>query len=223
MGGGIANLERPQNWGGVNYTPPVPVDPQAVQAALLARLKSLQAAGNPLQFVEVAAFPDRPKNYRLTHRVGAALLIYRGANYGPQLNSRYIVQDRTYEFEAAVLIRDLGWAYGGPDSGGTPGAYQIIEAIRAGLTGFRAPGCGKAYPERENYRDMDEDGVWLYTISFRVPTMATEEVAPPAYPTLTQATAKVSVAVDDTGAPQPSADSVEAVAGGGAAPKSPTN
>lgn len=218
MGAGILNLENPANWAGVTHSPALPIDIASIQANLISYLQSLQVAGNPLQQIEIAPFPDRPRGYRMTHRVGAVLLMYRGSSYGDEkLNARYVVQERKLEFEATVLMRDLGWAYGGAPSGTSPGAYAIVEALRAALTGYRVPGCGKAYISRDGYQDHDDDGVWIYSLRFVVPSMSVENAQAPNLANLTQGKFNVSV----NGAP--SADQTEAVASGGSSPTNPSN
>ena len=98
----------------------------------------------------------------MTHRVGAALVMYKGAQYGELLDTAAIIQERKLEFEIAVMMRDLGWAVGGDASGPSPGAYSIIEAIRAALTGFPdsrlpqdVPGARKIYKARQAGRRLD--------------------------------------------------------------------
>ena len=63
------------SWIGQNFSPPTPLDIATIEGAIVARLRSV------LNAVEVVHFPDDPKNYRLTHRTGAALVVYRGATY----------------------------------------------------------------------------------------------------------------------------------------------
>ena len=55
------------------------------------------------------------------------------------------------EFDVTVLVRDLGWSVGGPPGATSPGAYAILEAIRAALTGYRVPGARKIYMVREKF------------------------------------------------------------------------
>src|SRR5260370_19104640 len=111
----------------------------------------------------------------MTHRVGAALVIYKGAQYGDLLDMAAVIQERKLEFEVAVMMRDLGWAVGGDASGPSPGAYAIIESVRAALTGFQISGCRKMYPVRDKFLKRDKQGgVWTYASIFTVTTMAVE-------------------------------------------------
>jgi Gp37 protein len=162
-----AVLDAP--WTGASYSPPTAIDIATVEAAIVAQLQATVAG------IEIAHYPDRPESYRMTHRVGAALVMYKGAQYGAQLDTAAIIQERRLEFEVTVMMRDLGWSYGGAGDGPSPGAYAILEAIRTALTGFRVPGCRKIYALRERFIERDKQGgVWIYAIAFGLSTVAVE-------------------------------------------------
>ena len=119
----------------------------------------------------------------MTHRVGAALVMYKGAEYSGLLDTAAIIQERKLEFEISMMMRDLGWAVGGDASGPSPGAYAIIESIRTALTGFLIPGCRKIYPVREKFLKRDKQGgVWTYSSSFALSTVAVEASQPDDFP-----------------------------------------
>jgi Gp37 protein len=104
---------------------------------------------------------------------------YQGAEYGPRLDSAAIVQERKLEFEITLVMRDLGWSVGGEPGGTSPGAYAMIEAVRAALTGFIVPGCRKMFPVKERFVERDrQGGVWTYAIAFALTTVAIEAPAP---------------------------------------------
>ncbi len=157
------------SWSGLEYRPPTALDIATIEAAMLDELRSKLAG------VEVARFPDRPDAYRLTHRVGAALVIYRGASYGEQLDTEIVAQERKLEFEVMVMVRDLGWNTGGASGGAGPGAYEILEAVRVALTGFTVAGARKMHPVKERFVERDKQGgVWIYGITFALRTIAVE-------------------------------------------------
>jgi hypothetical protein len=133
--------------------------------------------------VEVAHFPDEPQAYRLTHRIGAALVRYQGADYGPLHDTAAIVQERILKFAVSLLVRDVGWSFGGEPDGTSPGGYALIESVRGALTGFRVPGFSKIYPLREKFLARDKQGgVWIYEITFAVKTLAVEPSSVNNYP-----------------------------------------
>ncbi|MGH7925741.1 MAG: Gp37 family protein [Candidatus Binatus sp.] len=170
-----AMLDMP--WNGVVFTPPTEIDIAAIEDAIVNRLRS------QIGSIEIAHYPDRPETWRMTHRVGAALVKYKGAQYGELIDTAAIIQERKLEFEIDVMMRDLGWAVGGEASGPSPGAYAIIESIRTALTGYLIPGCRKMYPVREKFVRRDKQGgVWTYASTFALSTVAVEASQPDVFP-----------------------------------------
>jgi len=170
-----AMLDAP--WNGVVFTPPTAIDIATIEDAIVNQLRS------QINSIEIAHYPDRPETWRLTHLVGAALVMYKGAQYGELLETAAIIQERKLEFEIAIMMRDLGWAVGGDPSGPSPGAYAIIEGIRTALTGYRIPGCRQMYPVREKFVKRDKQGgVWTYASTFALSTVAVEASQPDGFP-----------------------------------------
>lgn len=164
-------------WNGENFAPPTAIDIATIEIAIVAQLAA-QIAG-----IEIAHYPDQPESYRLTHRVGAALVQYLGSKYGTMLDMSAIIQERVMEFGVTVMMRDLGWSYGAEPSGPSPGAYSVIEAVRAALTGFRVPGCRQIYPRAERFVERDKQGgVWIYIITFALSTVAVQPSSAPTFP-----------------------------------------
>lgn len=164
-------------WSGAQFAPPTPLDIATIEVAIVSRLRALVPS------VEVAHFPDDPKTYRLTHRIGAALVVYRGSTFGEVLDTAAVVQERRLEFDVTVLVRDLGWSVGGEAAGTSPGGYAILESIRAALTGYLIPGARKMYPLREKFVDRDrQGGVWIYLITVALTTVAVEPSLPDSFP-----------------------------------------
>jgi hypothetical protein len=167
---------RDTPWIGRQFSPPTPIDIASIEAAIVARLRAMVPS------IEIAHFPDAPKNYRLTHRIGAALVVYRGATYGTIADTGAIVQERKLEFDVTVLVRDLGWSVGG-SPGSSPGAYAILESIRAALTGYQVPGARKIFMVREKFVERDtEGGVWIYLVSVALFTIAVEPSSVETFP-----------------------------------------
>lgn len=180
----MAAIVLDQPWTGETFTPPTPTDIATVEAAIVARLRQ------QITSVEVAHFPDRPEAYRLTNRIGAALVRYEGGEYGPLIDTAAIVQERTFRFAAIIMMRDLGWGMGSAADGPTPGAYAILEAVRIALTGYSIPGCTRIYPLRESFVGRDrQGGVWTYRLLFALRGVAVEASSVTNYPPLLQATA----------------------------------
>jgi hypothetical protein len=176
---------------GQAFAPPTPLDIATIEAAIIAQLKSQVSS------IEVSHYPDHPESWRLAHRIGAALVQYKGSEYGPRLDCAAVVQERKLQFEIALVMRDLGWSVGGEPGGTSPGAYAMIEAVRAALTGFVVPGCRKMYPVKERFVERDrQGGVWIYALAFALTTLAIEAPPPGAgsFPPLIR-----GIAVDEAG------------------------
>jgi len=165
-------------WAGQIFAPPTPLDIATIESAIAAQLRA------QINAIEIAQFPDKPAAYRLTHRIGAALVAWRGATYGALIDTAAVVQTRRLEFEITLLVRDLGWSFGGDPSGPNPGAYALLEAIRAALTGLRLPGCRKMFPLREQFVGRDpQGGVWTWSALYALETMALEASPQDNFPT----------------------------------------
>jgi hypothetical protein len=156
-------------WNGLVFTPPTAIDIATIEDAIVTQLRS------QISTIEITHYPDRPETWRMTHRVGAALVMYKGAHYGDLLDTSAVIQERKLEFEISIMMRDLGWAVGGDAAGPSPGAYAITESIRVVLTGFEIPGCRKIYPVSEKFVKRDKQGgVWTYASTFALSTVAVE-------------------------------------------------
>lgn len=130
---------------------------QAVEQAIIDRL-----AGR-IEGVHIGAFPDSPRDYRLTHPVGALLVHYSGSKYGSPTG--YASQERTLSFDIVVVTRALR------DGKKSSGAYGLIEAVRKAIAGYRMPGCQPCYLNSDGY-SYEAGGVWYYTVAASVPTVA---------------------------------------------------
>ncbi|MGC2277722.1 MAG: Gp37 family protein, partial [Candidatus Binatus sp.] len=176
-------------WNGVTFAPPTALDIATIEDAIVSQLRS------QISSIEIAHYPDRPETWRMTHRVGTALVMYKGAQYGELLDTAAIIQQRKLEFEISIMMRDLGWAVGGDASGPSPGAYAIIEAIRTALTGYQIPGCRKIYPVNEKFVKRDKQGgVWTYASTFALSTVAVEASQPDNFPLFIK-----GIALEDAG------------------------
>lgn len=174
-------------WNGATFTPATALDIATIETAIIAQLRSR------ITSIEIAHYPDRPETYRLTHRIGAALVRYDGAAYGPIADTGVVAQRRRLRFAVRLVMRDLGWSFGGEGDGSSPGAYAMIEAVREALTGFQIGGCGKMAPSRERFVERDKQGAaWIYEIAFALTTTAVEKTSSAAYPLFTRGIARES-------------------------------
>jgi hypothetical protein len=189
--------QMPPSWTGASYNPASPLDIATLESVIVAQLQSYLASVLGPQMIEVTHFPDKPEAYEMRHRIGTAMVIYMGSDYGPILDTCHVAQERTLEFGVGIRIRDLGWAFGGPPSGTSPGAYQVIEAVRMALLGFQPDiGCTPMKAVREHFINRDKlGGVWVYESIFSTRTVVVENYQTPNYTPFIHGTAQNGVGV----------------------------
>jgi hypothetical protein len=180
-------------WAGQAFAPPTSLDIGTIETAIVNQLRG------HIETIEIAHYPDKPETYRMTHRIGAALVRYDGAEYGRLIDTFAVVQERRLKFEITLMMRDLGWSFGGGADGSSPGAYATLESVRGTLTGFRVPGCGKMYPLREKFVERDKQGgVWIYAIIFALTTAAVEPPTTDGFPLFVKGVAQEQGGVTTT-------------------------
>jgi Gp37 protein len=158
-----------------------------IEDEVLARLRpALTREGQPHPAIELLPWPGRPEDFKMTHPVGALLVMYRSGKF-PQGTG---LVEWTAEFELAFLVRNLRTHQaraGSPDVG--TGAYDLLEAARVALSGFElAFAAGPAYITSESYTGHRE-GVWGYSARLSVPMVSVlpvPEVAGPFAPVATE-------------------------------------
>jgi hypothetical protein len=64
-----ATLDSP--WVGQGFSPPTPLDIGTIETALVNQLVA------QISEIEIVHFPDKPEAYRMTHRIGSALVPIR--------------------------------------------------------------------------------------------------------------------------------------------------
>lgn len=132
-----------------------------IEASIVARLDAA------LDKLHVEAFPDKPESFKLTHPAGAVLVAYGREVYSKPRDIALVVQDRRIEWDISILTRNLR---------SHVGAYDVLDAVRMVLTGWRTEGCSKLIPVRAEFIDQSQ-GVWTHmlTMSHSIPTVECHE------------------------------------------------
>jgi len=133
-----------------------------VESALIARIKATVPA------LEVIPYPDDPRYYKLSHPVGAILVIFREEVFGPSKSTDAVIQDRELVFELVIQVRNLRDHFG---------LYRVIDALWCALLGWQAYGCKRATGKRGAFQHLG-DGVWQWGLFVSIGTVAVEEIAP---------------------------------------------
>lgn len=120
-----------------------------IEEAIVARL-----AGS-LDKLHVASFPDKPDAFKMSHPNGAVLVAYGREVYSKPRDLSLVVQERKIEWDISILTRNLRTHVG---------AYDVLDAVRMLLTGWRTEGCSKLMPVRAEFIDQNQ-GVWTHVLT----------------------------------------------------------
>ena len=150
-----------------------------MEAAIVRRLAAaLTPAGKAHPVVDVQSWPDDPKSYRLSHPVGAALVIYQGFAATPPDGGMQVV---THTFGVRVMartLRDPNTATAEARAGS--GTYQLLQVCNLALNGYvPQAGCDAMQVRRAAFEDYVE-GVWHYELT--ATTQAAQLVPPECVP-----------------------------------------
>ena len=113
----------------------------------------------------VEYFPNKPKEYRLNHPVGALLVSYAGSRYRDPLDITYVAQERQLTVTITVVMRQLN---------GRGGAVEAVDAARLALLGWRPPDCKKLVVVAETYLG-ETAGLWQYALDMRAASVVIED------------------------------------------------
>lgn len=180
---GPITLDAP--WAGTHYEPALPLDIASVEERIVGHLRMMAVEfGGALSQVAINHFPADPEQYRLTHPVGEVLVIFGDSHPTPEpMTVDEVMQEDTLEWHIGVLARDLGWAYGGPQSGPSPGAYATLEALKLALVGFQLPGFTKMKMVKRGHFVKQHAGVFHYEARYSHRTVVIQTDPDVAYPT----------------------------------------
>ena len=117
--------------------------------------------------IPVEAFPERPAEYRLTHPIGKALVIYSGSTNGPEITDMPISYERETSWTLALMVRGLKVP---------KGAYAAVEAGIAAMDAWTPPGCRRARVAKDAFMG-NNDGVWVYEITFQATFLVVRHVS----------------------------------------------
>lgn len=160
---------------------------ELVEAQLVQRITpALTRPGQALPVIEVRAWPNQPDKYKLSHPLGAALVIYKGARFDQSgaMAGQHLKWEAS--FEVGVVVRTLrDNKQGTADDMGdglTAGAYDVLAAIRGAVGAWSPPASAGATRLVSEAFDGYSEGTWGYSLQIVVPmftVQATPEVPGP--------------------------------------------
>lgn len=130
-----------------------------IENTIISKLK------NTFPALLVQGFPDKPSEFLMLHSKGALLVHYQGSNYSNTNALGFISQENKKEFSITVITRNLRT---------NDGAYELIDKIKAVLTGFEIEGCTKLIPSKDFFIS-ENNGIWQYGINFTLTTPNLQE------------------------------------------------
>jgi len=132
---------------------------KSLESEIVARLAAKVAA------LPTQAYPDNPDTFSLMSKAGMILVHYGGSTYGPLLSTDPVVQERRTSWNIVIVVRNLREH---------TGAYEVLDAVRAAIIGWKPSDGDKAIPVKEEYIN-ETSGIWQYGITIEIPTISVEE------------------------------------------------
>lgn len=161
-----------------------------LEAAIVARIAAaLTLPGQAHPKVDVRAWPERARDYKMTHPHGCAMVIYKGSKFSQDQATGGHLVAREADFELGLISRTLREPTAGTGpAGGTGqadagvGAYDLLESCRSALLGWQpAQAAGVVRVLSETFDDYVE-GTWGYSVRFVVPMLQVADRACPPGP-----------------------------------------
>ncbi len=161
-----------------------------LETAIVSRITAaLTLPGQAHPKVEVRAWPERARDYKMTHPHGCAMVIYKGSKFSQDQSTAGHLVAFEAEFELGLISRTLrepntpetgaatpGQAQPGPGQAarGT-GIYDLLETCRGALLGWQPDqAAGSVRLRAEDFDDYTE-GTWGYSLRFVVPMLTVAE------------------------------------------------
>jgi len=187
--GALPVVIDPTAWAGRVITPPLGLlTIDTIQDQINAQLTAFFAQLSPPLAIRIYTWPnfDLDTWWKGTD-VAFVLISYISTDLTKPVATSAMVQERTLKFKLHVEARQVSWKLTGPGS-----VYALIDAIEAALTGFQPTGCRSSYFTEERFDEQDPQGrVWLYDMTYNVPTMKVKLLPEYALANLVQETVNV--------------------------------
>lgn len=118
--------------------------------------------------LEVDHYPGNPEDYKLTHPVGAVLLIFRDRTFSEPDATDGTVQRNQPMVQLTYMNRNL------TQTGKDPGVYKLLDRGRDGLAG-KSIGHGYIWIRREKLLPR-RSGIWIYAQDWQLEDVFIPEV-----------------------------------------------
>lgn len=133
--------------------------------------EALTLPGQQHPKVDVQAWPSKPREYKMTHPYGCALVLYRGSKYSDDKSTggQYVEYDDS--FEIGLLSRTLREPNVPDTANAGRGIYELIESCRDALMGWQPDQARSIVRIKAIEFDDYSEGTWGYSLRFSVPML----------------------------------------------------
>lgn len=117
---------------------------------------------------EIANFPDRPEQYKLTHPIGALLVYYLRSQYQREpINHAAVNQPKDIIINVRVKNRNLN-----TNEGAVADVQQVIDSLQGvDISSYNTTRPGRLYIIEDRFIDYDPaNGIWDYEVTIGVPS-----------------------------------------------------
>lgn len=123
--------------------------------------------------VEVRGWPEKPRDYKLTHPHGCAMVIYKGSKYGYGKSNSGQVVNETTEFEIGLISRTLREPNApAQDAMQGLGIYDLLEDCRNTLSGWQPDIASSPIQLVASAYGGHVEGTWSYSLRIAIPITA---------------------------------------------------
>lgn len=148
-----------------------------LESGIVSRITAaLSLPGQAHPKVEVRAWPERARDYKMTHPHGCAMVIYKGSKFSQDQSTAGHLVAFEAEFELGLISRTLREP-NTPETGAAlgTGIYDLLETCRGALLGWQPDQAAGAVRLRAEDFDDYTEGTWGYSLRFVVPMLTVAE------------------------------------------------
>lgn len=121
--------------------------------------------------IEVRSWPGKPREYKMTHPHGCALVIYQGSKYADDKSTggQYVEYDDL--FEIGLISRTLREPNVPDVANSGRGIYELMESCRDALMGWQPEQARSVVRIKSIAFDDYAEGTWSYCMRVAVPML----------------------------------------------------
>lgn len=143
---------------------------------------ALTLSGQQYPKVDVLAWPNKPREYKMTHPHGCVMVIYKGSKFTSDKSIGGHFVERAAHFELGILSRTLREANVPDATSAGRGIYELLDSCRTVLLGWQPGLASNVIELRAEEFDDYVEGTWGYSLKFAVPMVTLSARGCPSMP-----------------------------------------